>query len=119
MPGISDKSLSRAMGALSCSYFLWVFSSLWRHTGVFASLVAGLGADTPGPTRFVFDNYLWFYPLLFVAIAGIIIAQEFVVSSAQARLAVTLVVSLLALFVVDFIKSLLFLPLLTLIDQLS
>jgi hypothetical protein len=119
MLGLKDSQLSRLVSAFSCSYLLWAFFALWRQTQTFRSLVAGLGAEAPASTAFLFNNYVWLYPLLYLAIVAGLVGQEFFLGREQARLSLTLILSLLALFLVDFLKSLLFLPLFTLIHQLT
>ena len=77
MLGLTDRNLTRLVSALSCSYLLWVFAALWRHTQLFRSLVSGLGADTPASTGFLFDNYVWFYPLLYLGVVVVLVGQGF------------------------------------------
>lgn len=119
MLGIEDRTLTRWVAVLSCGYLLWAFAALWRYTVLFRNLVAGLGADTPASTGFLFDHYVWFYPLLYLVLTTILVGQHFFVDNDHTRLTITLVVSLLAIFVIDFLKSLLYLPVLGLVNQLS
>ena len=105
--------------ALSCLYYLWAYTVLTRHAAAFKGVFAGLGSDLPAPTRLLIDNQGWLYPALFGVAAFLVVAKEVALSSKRLSLVITFVVALVVFFIVDAIKTALFLPLLDLFEKLA
>lgn len=104
---------------LSCAYYLWAYAVLSRHSSAFKSAFAGMGAEIPAPTRFIVENQAWLYPAIFGAAAVLLLAKELALHNKRLSLAITLLVALITLFVVDSIKTVLFFPVLNLFEKLA
>jgi hypothetical protein len=104
---------------LSCLYYLWAYTVLTRHAAAFKAAFAGLGSDLPAPAQMLVDNQSWLYPALFGVAAFLVVAKEASLSNKRLSLVITLVVALVVIFIVDAIKTTLFLPLLDMFEKLA
>jgi len=103
----------------SCAYLYWAYTVLARHTAAFGGAIAAAGGDLPDSARFVLDHHGWLYPLMFGSTAVLLVVKELTLANKRLTLALTLVIALVTLFVVDSVKALLFLPLLKLLESVS
>jgi uncharacterized membrane protein len=92
---------------------------LFQSTGIFREMFKGIGVELPLATRFLITTYSWFYPLVFIGAAVLVIAKEFVLGNIQRRLAATVIVFLVVVSSVGLVQYVLYLPLLELVKRLS
>ena len=78
-----------------------------------------MGVQLPASTRFVIANESWFYAVLFIGAAALILAKEFLIRDKRLSLGVTLMLSLLMIFAADWIRGTFLQPLLDLAEKLS
>jgi hypothetical protein len=80
----------------------------------FAAMLQGLAVELPLPTRFFLATYTWLLPLLFTALAVLVILKEFVGRELRRRFLLTARVFLAALITAGLVILILYLPLLKL-----
>jgi hypothetical protein len=104
---------------LACLYCGWMGVYLWRSTGVFGKMFEGLGAELPGSTSFVVVQRAWLYPTVFGALVVALLVKEALVSDKRLSTMLSLVVTILAQFLAQWMMTLYYLPLFDLIGKLS
>lgn len=92
---------------------------LSRHTAVLGGMVHSLGAEVPGPTAFVLAHHGWLYPILFGGAAVLVVAKEVWIADKRLSAAATFAIALGVLWVSDYLKTLLFEPLLGLFEKVA
>lgn len=115
----SERLLAWAADLIALIYFAWSYTFLSRHTTAFGAMIAGLGAEPPGPTAFVLAHHAWLYPAMFGGAAILVLAKEVWIRDKRVSAVATFVVALLILWASDYCKSVLFLPLLDVIEKLA
>jgi hypothetical protein len=105
--------------AIACAYFAWLFGLHWRNVGVFAQMYEGLGAEIPLPTRFVINQGVWFFPLLFAVFAGAALGKERLIADKRLSVMVTFLLTIVGQFVAHGLVTVYYLPLFDLIRKLS
>jgi hypothetical protein len=85
----------------------------------FAALFQGLGVKLPPPTRLMMATYMWLLPLLFTALAVLVILKEFLARDTRRRFLLTTSVFLAAVITVGSVIFILYLPVLTLGAKLA
>ena len=115
----SERLLAWAADLVALIYFAWSYAFLSRHTTAFGAMIEGLGAEPPGPTAFVMAHHGWLYPAMFGGAAILVLAKEVWIHDKRVSAVATFVIALLVLWVSDYCKSVLFLPLLDVIEKLA
>ena len=100
-------------------YFAWNYLFLARHTAAFPGLFEGLGTEIPAPTAFVLAHHRWLYPTVFVGAGIAVVAKEFWIADKRLSVGMTFVIALCVLWSSDYFKTVLFYPLLGLIEKLA
>ena len=96
----------------SCAYLYWAYTVMVRHTAAFEEALGPVAAELPGATRFLLAHRVWLYPAVFGTTGLLLVAKELVLRNKRLTLVLTFAVALVALFVVDSYRTLLFSPLL-------
>jgi len=103
----------------SCGYLYWAYTVLQRHTVALGSAIDAAGGDLTSPARVVLDHHAWLYPLIFGSTAILLVTKELTLANKRLTLALTFVIALVTLFVVDSVRALLFVPLLKLLESIA
>jgi hypothetical protein len=98
---------------------VWMCVTLARSTKIFGELFKGLGVEPPSATRFLVATYSWLYPIVFIGSAILVIAKEFILRDVQRRLAVTVIIFIVAMSSAGLAQYILNLPLLDLVQKLN
>jgi hypothetical protein len=100
-------------------YFVWNYLFLARQTAAFRGLFEGLGAEIPAPTAFVLAHHRWLYPVVFLGAGIAVLVKEFWITDKRLSAGITFVIALGILWTSDYFKTVLFYPLLGLIEKLA
>jgi type II secretory pathway component PulF len=92
---------------------------LWRSTGAFEAMFAGLGSELPLATRILVDYRSWIYPGCFGGVVALLIAKELMVRDKRLSTMLTFLVTIAAQFLGHWMTTVYYLPLFDLIDKLS
>jgi uncharacterized membrane protein YeaQ/YmgE (transglycosylase-associated protein family) len=96
-----------------------VGTTLWSRSATFGSLLEGLGAELPASTKFVVAHGGWLYPLVFGGLIGVLTAKELLVQDKRLSAMLTVLVTIVAQFLSQWLLTPYFLPLFGLMDKLS
>jgi hypothetical protein len=113
------KGLAWVASVLVSLCSVWMCVILARSTGIFGELFKGLGVEPPSATRFLVATYSWLYPIVFIGSAILVIAKEFMLRDVQRRLAVTVIIFVVAMSSAGLAQYLLSEPLLDLVQKLN
>jgi hypothetical protein len=113
------KGLAWVASVLVSLCSVWMCVILARSTGIFGELFKGLGVEPPSATRFLVATYSWLYPIVFIGSAILVIAKEFMLRDVQRRLAVTVIIFVVAMSSAGLAQYLLSVPLLDLVQKLN
>lgn len=114
-----EARLAWIIDAVACAYFAWLFGVHWRNVGVFGQMYEGLGAELPLPTRFIVNQGMWFFPLLFALFAGATLGKERLIADKRISVMVTFLLTIVGQFVAHGLVTVYYLPLFDLIRKLS
>ena len=103
--------------ALSCAYLYWAYTVLARNSAALKNVLDSTGGELSSPATLLLKHYVWLYPAIFGSTALLLIAKELTLKNKRLTLAVTLLVALITLFVVDSLRMLLFSPLLDMLKN--
>jgi hypothetical protein len=98
---------------------MWSYYVLGVYTKAFVTLFIAMGVEVPALARTVIAFYPWLYPLLFFGAGTLVVVKEFFIRDKRVSLFLTLIISLMVLFAVDWIKHLFTLPLLDLMQKIK
>jgi hypothetical protein len=118
-PTRSEVLLAWAADVLAVLYFGWSYVGLSRHTTALGAIIQNLGAEVPGPTAFVMAHHGWLYPAVFGGATALLVAKEIRIRDKRLSVSVTFLTALVVLWMSDYFKSVLFLPLLDVIRALA
>ena len=113
------RTIAWTTSVVCCLYYGWSCVALWVQGAATKGMLEGLGTELPTTTRFVLGNQLWLFPFLFGGAALAVIGKEVVLRDKRLSPAITLAITLLVFFVVDWIKFVMLLPLITILNKLS
>jgi hypothetical protein len=114
-----EQRVAWATTIIGCLYIGWMGLHLWRSTGTFAAMFAGLGSELPVPTRILIDYRSWIYPGCFGSLVGILVAKELIVRDKRLSTMLTFLVTIAAQFLAQWMTTVYYLPLFDLINKLS
>ena len=114
-----ERWVAWATTVLGCLYCGWMGFQLWRSTGNFGAMFAGLGSDLPTATRFLVDHRSWIYPGCFVAFVAILVVKELIVRDKRLSTMLTFLLTIAAQFLAQWMTTVYYLPLFDLINKLS
>ena len=115
----SESRLAWGVDLLACGYFVWSYFNLNYHTSTLAPMIAGLGATVPRSTAFVLANHSWLLPAVFGGAGVAAVGKERWVRDKRMSVCITFAIAIAVLWLSDYLKSVLFLPMLDLIKQLQ
>jgi hypothetical protein len=114
-----ERRVAWAANVVGCLYCAWMGVQLWRSTGAFGALFAGLGAELPTATRMLVEYRSWIYPACFGAVVAILVGKELVVRDKRLSTMLTFLVTIAAQFLGHWMTTVYYLPLFDLISKLS
>ena len=114
-----ERWVAWATTVVGCLYCGWMGFHLWRSTGTFGAMFAGLGSDLPTATRLLVDYRNWIYPGCFGALVAILIAKELIVRDKRLSTMLTFLVTIAAQCLAQWMTTVYYLPLFDLINKLS
>jgi len=114
-----ERWVAWATNVVGCLYCCWMGFHLWRSTGTFGAMFAGLGSDLPTATRILVDYRSWIYPGCFGAFVAILVAKELLIRDKRLSTMLTLLVTITAQFLAQWMTTVYYLPLFDLINKLS
>jgi hypothetical protein len=116
---LREQQVAWATTILGCLYCGWMGFYLWRSTGTFEAMFAGLGADLPPPTRVLVEYRSWIYPGCFGGLVALLIAKELLMHDKRLSTMLTFFMAMAAQFLGHWMTTVYYLPLFDLIRKLS
>jgi hypothetical protein len=114
-----EQRVAWATTILGCLYCGWMGLHLWRSTGAFGAMFAGLGSELPVTTRVLVDYRNWIYPGCFGAVVALLIAKELIVRDKRLSTMLTFLLTIATQFMGHWMTTVYYLPLFDLINKLS
>ena len=114
-----ERWIAWAACSFGCVYCLWMGLQLWRGTGTFGAIFEGLGAELPAPTRILVSYRSWIYPGCFGGFVAILVAKELVLTDKRLTAILTMLITLGAQFLGNWMMVAYYRPLLDLVRKVG
>jgi hypothetical protein len=114
-----ERWVAWATNVVGCLYCGWMGFHLWRSTGTVGDMFAGLGSELPIATGILVDYRSWIYPGCFGGLVALLVAKELMVRDKRLSTMLTILVTIGAQFLAQWMTSVYYQPLFDLINQLS